>query len=412
MKYLIRVSPVTEQIGTVREAYLRLLGLENKSKVHKLINNGGILLDNLTKNEVTIIASDLMALLAVSYEIKEMESFDPGNDSGISTYTYQVKIIDSGTAKLAVIKAVNEISGLGLKESKKLVENLGVIGIYKTRKEAEQVKRILTAAGATIRIEKLGSSTPKPEPTDPEISSEDNVFVVFGQVLLANQQPVTGLKVVAFDRDLRSEELLGESDTDNNGNYRINYTLTGFNNTETSTANLIMKAFNSVGTLLVESEIFFNVARVQLINLVLTAENNIRPSQYEILIDVITPLLGQVRISELTNEDILFLVKKTGHSYNYIALLADDAWLAARTGMPRSVFWGLGVILNEKEKEGQIKSRQFPIFNYNDLLEMPLKNFTKSMETILEKGLIPAILKDQFDNISTRFEELKSYNSG
>ncbi len=81
MKYLIKVSPVTEQIQTVREAYLSIIGVENRPKVQDLINNGGILKDNLTKQEASRIASDLRILLVVKYEVKKAEKSDPGDNS-------------------------------------------------------------------------------------------------------------------------------------------------------------------------------------------------------------------------------------------------------------------------------------------------------------------------------------------
>ena len=66
---------------------------------------------------------------------------------------FDVILTAAGDGKLAVIKAVREITGLGLKEAKDLVE--GAPKEIKTgvaKAEAEEIKNALTAAGATVEI--------------------------------------------------------------------------------------------------------------------------------------------------------------------------------------------------------------------------------------------------------------------
>ena len=66
---------------------------------------------------------------------------------------FDVVLTSFGSSKLGVIKAVREVTGLGLKEAKELVE-----GCPKTLKEgvskedAEKIKADLTAAGAEVEI--------------------------------------------------------------------------------------------------------------------------------------------------------------------------------------------------------------------------------------------------------------------
>ncbi len=66
---------------------------------------------------------------------------------------YDVVLTAAGDSKLGVIKAVREITGLGLKEAKELVESAPKpikTGIAKA--EAEEIKAALTAAGATVEV--------------------------------------------------------------------------------------------------------------------------------------------------------------------------------------------------------------------------------------------------------------------
>ncbi len=67
--------------------------------------------------------------------------------------TVSISITDAGAAKVAVIKVVREITGLGLKESKDLVDNAGTpIKENISMEEANQIKAQLEEAGATVEI--------------------------------------------------------------------------------------------------------------------------------------------------------------------------------------------------------------------------------------------------------------------
>ena len=66
---------------------------------------------------------------------------------------FDVVLASFGASKLGVIKVVREITGLGLKEAKDLVE--GAPKTLKegcTKEEAESIKAQLTEAGATVEI--------------------------------------------------------------------------------------------------------------------------------------------------------------------------------------------------------------------------------------------------------------------
>ena len=66
---------------------------------------------------------------------------------------FDVELTSAGDSKLNVIKAVREITGLGLKEAKDLVEGAPkVIKEGVSKEEAESMKAALAAAGATVTI--------------------------------------------------------------------------------------------------------------------------------------------------------------------------------------------------------------------------------------------------------------------
>lgn len=65
---------------------------------------------------------------------------------------FDVVLKSAGANKIAVIKEVRAITGLGLKEAKELVDNGGVIKEAAPKEEAEAMKEKLTAAGAEIEV--------------------------------------------------------------------------------------------------------------------------------------------------------------------------------------------------------------------------------------------------------------------
>lgn len=66
---------------------------------------------------------------------------------------YDVEIVSAGDKKINAIKAVREITGLGLKESKDLVDGAPKIIKEKVAKEeAEEMKKKLEEAGATAEL--------------------------------------------------------------------------------------------------------------------------------------------------------------------------------------------------------------------------------------------------------------------
>ena len=66
---------------------------------------------------------------------------------------FDVVLTDAGASKLNVIKAVKSITGLGLKESKDMVEGAPqTVKSGISKEEADKIAEELKAAGATVEI--------------------------------------------------------------------------------------------------------------------------------------------------------------------------------------------------------------------------------------------------------------------
>ena len=66
---------------------------------------------------------------------------------------FDVILANAGASKVGVIKAVREVTGLGLKDAKDLVDNAPkALKEGASKEEAEQIKEKLEAAGASVEL--------------------------------------------------------------------------------------------------------------------------------------------------------------------------------------------------------------------------------------------------------------------
>jgi large subunit ribosomal protein L7/L12 len=119
----------------------------NKEQIIEAIKNMSVLeLNDLVKaieEEFGVTAAAPVAMVAggASAEVAEEQS------------EFTVNLANAGASKINVIKIVREITGLGLKEAKELVDNAPkAVKEGVSKEEAESVKAKLEEAGATVEI--------------------------------------------------------------------------------------------------------------------------------------------------------------------------------------------------------------------------------------------------------------------
>ena len=119
------------------------------------------LAEELTKLTVLEV-NDLKTILKDEYGIEPAAAAvavagpaaggDAGSDEDVKT-EFTVTLKDAGNQKVAVIKAVKELTGLGLGEAKAIVDGVPAPVKEKVSKEdAEAAKSALEAAGATVEL--------------------------------------------------------------------------------------------------------------------------------------------------------------------------------------------------------------------------------------------------------------------
>lgn len=110
---------------------------------------------NLTVKEV----NDLATILKDEYGIEPaaaavvVAAGGAGADVAEEQTEFTVVLKEAGASKLAVVKAVKELTGLGLKEAKDLVDGApSNIKEGVTKAEAEGLKKSLEEAGAVVEL--------------------------------------------------------------------------------------------------------------------------------------------------------------------------------------------------------------------------------------------------------------------
>src|SRR5689334_12317213 len=77
-----------------------------------------------------------------------------GGEAAAEKSTYNVLLKAAGDQKVNVIKAVKEVTGLGLKEAKDIVDGAPKVIKENLKKEdAEEMKKKLEAVGATVELQ-------------------------------------------------------------------------------------------------------------------------------------------------------------------------------------------------------------------------------------------------------------------
>ena len=143
-------------------------------------------------------------------------------------------------------------------------------------------------------------------------------YEVSGRIMDVAGKFLTGMRVQAYDRDLRKEQLLGEAITDAEGHYQIHYTAQQFIQADASAheaPDLMVRVLANDQQTLTESNTKFNAGLKESVDLTIPAQTI---SEWEELSNLILPLLkGQsengenLMPDELVSDDLAFISSET-----------------------------------------------------------------------------------------------------
>ncbi|MDN3511813.1 MAG: neuraminidase-like domain-containing protein [Candidatus Jettenia sp.] len=173
--------------------------------------------------------------------------------------------------------------------------------------------------------------------------------LVLGRVVDRLNRPLANLIVQAYDRDMRSEELLGECITDRDGKYEIGWSHSQLSGRGKKTADIVIKVITrEKKTLLFTSDmdaVRFNASPREEINVAI--ETAIKPEvvEYDYILKQVTYLAGKVAITDLQeskeHRDITFLSKEAEIPAEKIEHLVVAHRLQAESRIDAAFFYAL-----------------------------------------------------------------------
>jgi Tc toxin complex TcA C-terminal TcB-binding domain/Neuraminidase-like domain len=228
----------------------------------------------------------------------------------------------------------------------------------------------------------------------------EELFIVRGTIHQADNSPLVGVLVEAFDIDLRNEQKLGEIQTDRQGFYQIQYSPRQFRKQEKGHADLIVKTSNAVGQILVTSPIWFNAPAIAEINLTIPADIQQPLSLFEKITDSLAPILGELSIVELEespeHQDLTFLAGETGLEKPLLARFAIAHQLAAQAIQPQFWFAILGGSFYQYVDNQSLALQLIPLLD--SLSSLDATAIRKSLVRSFNQTEIPPALPENVDN--------------
>jgi hypothetical protein len=218
-------------------------------------------------------------------------------------------------------------------------------------------------------------------------------FAVRGRVTHPTGKPFLGVTVRAYDKDIRNEELLGETVSGRGGHFEVRYSRSQFARAEKGAADLVVRGFDREGIKIAESGILFNADPDVVVNLTAKPQPDRKLSEFERLVARLTPSLDNVSLSALTETDIEFLNGHTGEPKQRIEFLRSSARLSVQTGLPTEVVYGWA-------REGHLPQLE-------DLLSVPLEELRQALERAIGANIIPGRFHASVDTAMGAVSRLK-----
>lgn len=232
-----------------------------------------------------------------------------------------------------------------------------------------------------------GDAHGSPEDKQPETAT---AAVVRGRLTRADGRPMPDLTIRAFDKEVRSEKMLGEVVTNEAGAYVIRYDPHQLSRPSKIRADLVVRAFNGNGEEVATSATTINAPAEQIVDLVFGNEPYRGPSEYARVSEAVRHYLGQAHPSELRPDEIDYLAAKTNFDSVLIAHLAKAEQFAQQLSVPAAVFYGLF-------RQGQPADQAA-------LLRLKRRRLHRILQRAIDQNVIPDA-ELNLDAVSARFEQ-------
>jgi hypothetical protein len=166
-------------------------------------------------------------------------------------------------------------------------------------------------------------------------------YLVRGLVRETDGTPIAGATVQAFDQDLRSRNPLGQTQTGADGSYHIRYEISQLKRRGKTSADLVVKAVASDGSVIAQSLTVFHAPPAVDVDLTRGNQPYLGPAELHSVQTTLAPVLGTVRAADLNESDITYLTGETGLQNLQIRHLALASQSGGTAGVDPQVFYGL-----------------------------------------------------------------------
>ena len=219
-------------------------------------------------------------------------------------------------------------------------------------------------------------------------------FLVKGRVQFANGKPAKKARVQAFHVELRGRISLGRkpATTNTSGFYSLEYDAREYAGPGKLGINLQVEV--RIPKKKPETSLpRYGAKPVETVDLVIGGQKLLGPSEYEQLLEDITPLLKKLSLEELKDKDIEFLQGRTDHPKERIEFLIHAHKYRQQANLPAEVFYGL--------------FRQRLPRDLHELLAITPELYQDALQSAIQDNVIPDIpVKDQ-DKFIARLQSLK-----
>lgn len=255
-----------------------------------------------------------------------------------------------------------------------------------------------------IVIDKGTADTPAP-------SAAEGGYSVFGTVRDEFQRPMPGVTVKAADKDIRSEQPLGKpATTDASGAYHIAYAEADFAYTDLLAPDIVVRALGPDGQLLEESAVFYNAPRQLRVDLDLSGRSYAGPSQFEQTLQTITPFIGELPPSDLTedqkDQDLTFLTNKTGLARGRVEAFAMAFRFEKNTDIQAAVYYGLiqhgpatTTLTQPTAASSATSFESKATFTFAALMRQDIDTLITTVQGAIGANVIPFSLSGELDSI-------------
>ena len=244
----------------------------------------------------------------------------------------------------------------------------------------------------------------------------NNSYKVYGIVRNQYQKPLSEVIVKVYDKDIRSEQFLGEARTNEVGFYHVEYTQNQFATTDKTAADIIVRVYDKNDKLLKESDTFFNASIALEVDIDLSGQPYPGKSEFEQMLDSINPYIGKLQISQLTEtdkiQDISFLTNKTNLPKNQVEQIAMAFRFEKLSKIPAYVYFGMlreklpdntaaSFIINSPATDFETKITAV----FDALMHTPVDNLMNGLKNAIKENIVSYAVTAELTNIKEMLQK-------